>query len=411
VSPPGDGDAAAVQPARGGYLSRPAAFVAVAAILTTFAAASSAPSPLYVVYQRDFRFSATTLTIIFAVYVVGLIASLLILGALSDHVGRRPVLAGAVALEMVALALFILADNTSMLLIARVVQGIATGVAFTTLSATLVDLNPPQSPGRAGVVNGVAPLSGLAVGALGCGLLVQYAPLPLRLVYEVLLAGMGVSLVLVAALPETSAGRPGALGSLIPRLGVPARIRPDFLAILPILVASWALAGLYFSLGPSIAAQIFALANHVIGGVVIFLLCGIGALTAFVSRNRPLTLVLDSAAILLAAGTALSLAGVEANLSVLAGIGTVVAGLGFGASALATFGTFARLALPAERGALFAVAYTIAYLAFSLPAVVAGFATTSVGLHNTSVVYSIVVIALSVGAFAVQRLRARRRAA
>src|SRR5664279_6336117 len=153
-------------------LSHPVAFAGVAAILVLFLAASSAPSPLYVVYQRAWGFSATTLTVVFAVYVLGLMASLLVVGALSDHVGRRPVLAAAIALEAVALLLFISADDVSLLLLARVAQGIATGAAMTTLGATLVDLNPPRSPGRAGVVNGVAPLGGLAVGALGCGALV-----------------------------------------------------------------------------------------------------------------------------------------------------------------------------------------------------------------------------------------------
>ncbi|HEV8174916.1 MAG TPA: MFS transporter, partial [Actinoplanes sp.] len=88
-------------------LSRPVAFAAIAAIFVTFTAASAAPSPLYVVYQRQWGFSATTLTVIFAVYVAGLLAALLVLGALSDHVGRRPVLGAAIALEAVSLVLFL----------------------------------------------------------------------------------------------------------------------------------------------------------------------------------------------------------------------------------------------------------------------------------------------------------------
>jgi hypothetical protein len=65
-------------------LSRPMAFAAITVIFVVFMAASSAPSPLYVVYQQLWGFSSTTLTIIFAVYVLGLIGSLLVLGALSD---------------------------------------------------------------------------------------------------------------------------------------------------------------------------------------------------------------------------------------------------------------------------------------------------------------------------------------
>ena len=189
-------------------LSHPAAFVAVAAMLVLFTAASSAPSPLYVVYQADWGFSATALTEVFAVYVVGLLGSLLVLGALSDHIGRRPVLLAAIGLEAVALLLFLLAGDVLTLSLARLVQGIATGAALTTLGAALADLNPAHAPGRAGVVNGAAPLAGLALGSLGCGALVEYAPSPTHLVFVVLLAGLAAAGVAAALLPETSTLRP-----------------------------------------------------------------------------------------------------------------------------------------------------------------------------------------------------------
>ena len=384
------------------------AFAAASAIFVLFAAAASAPTPLYVVYQKEWGFSATTLTVIFAVYVVGLIGSLLIVGALSDHIGRRPVLAAAIALEAAAFVLFLAAGDVTGLLTARVAQGIATGAAFSTLGATLVDLNPPHAPGRAGLINGIAPISGLALGALGCGALVEFAPAPTHLVFALLLAGTGAALVLVALMPETSARRPGALASLTPALGIPVRLRPDVYALVPIIVASWALGGLYLSLGPSVAVSLFALTNHLIGGLVVTLLCGAGALTAFALRGWPTSRVLGVSAALLSAGTALTLAGVETHAVLVAGIGTVVAGAGFGASGLGTFGTLARIAGPGERSELLAAALVIAYVAFSLPAVAAGFATTSFGLRQTMVVYSLGVVALGVIALAAQGRRAAR---
>ncbi len=396
-------------PARRAGLSFPVAFAAITAIFVLFTAASSVPSPLYVVYQQEWNFSPITLTVVFAVYVVGLLGSLLVVGALSDHVGRRPVLAAAIALEAVALVLFLVAGDVTVLAVARVAQGIATGAAMTTLGAALVDLNPPHAPGRAGVVNGVAPLGGLAVGALGCGALVQFAPAPTHLVYALLLAGMVLAAAVVARMPETSARRPGGLASLKPRVGIPARLRPEVYAIVPILAASWALGGLYLSLGPSVAASLFGLQSHLVGGLVVTLLCGTGAATAFALRSRPIDRVLAIAGGLLAAGTLLTLAGVEAGSATVAAAGTVVAGVGFGASALGCFGTLARLAAPEERGELFAVAFVIAYLAFSLPAILAGFATTSVGLHDTALVYGIGVVLLSIAALVAQAMLASAR--
>lgn len=392
-------------------LSHAGSFIGVAAIAILFPAASSAPSPLYVVYQQRWNFSAGTLTEIFAVYVIGLVASLLVVGALSDHVGRRPVLIAAIALETASLVLFVAAGNIWMLFLARTLQGIATGAAITALSATLVDLNPPHAPGRAGLVNGIAPTGGLALGALGCGVLVQYAPAPTRLVYALFAVAMVLASVIVLVMPETSARRPGGATSLIPRLGVPSHLRADFSALVPILVATWALGGLYLSLGPSVAAGTFGLTNHLIGGLVVAVLCGSSAVTAVVLRSRPGHKILDGGAILLAVGSAITLAGLIGNTVTLATIGTVVAGVGFGASVLGTFGVLIRLCGPTERGELFAVAYTIAYLALSIPAVLAGFASAEFGLRSTAIVYSIGLIALCALTLLIQRLRRHRIAA
>ena len=153
------------------------------------------------------------------------------------------------------------------------------------------------------------------------------------------------------------------------------------------------------------AAGLFGLSNHLIGGLVVTLLCGAGAVTALTLRSWPTSSVLGISAVSLSAGTAMTLAGVEVHAVGLAGIGTVVAGIGFGASALASFGTLARIASPGERSELFAFALVIAYVAFSLPAVVAGYAATSVGLHATTVVYSLGVIIFGLIALAAQRMR------
>jgi hypothetical protein len=101
----------------------------------------------------------------------------------------------------------------------------------------------------------------------------------------------------------------------------------------------------------------------------------------------------------------LTLAGVEVHAVALAVAGTLLAGVGFGASALASFGTLARIAGPGERGEVLAASLVIAYLAFSLPAVAAGFAATSFGLHTTAVVYSLGVVVLGLIAVAAHGLR------
>ncbi|MFF2190166.1 MFS transporter [Streptomyces sp. NPDC058155] len=403
----------AVRPDAGRHrVLRGTAFPGVAAVFVVFLAASSVPSPLYPVYQQQWHFSAWVLTVVFALYVVGLLGSLLVVGALSDHVGRRPVLAAAIALEIVALVLFLAAGNVVVLAVARVLQGIATGAATTTLSATLVDLEPPHARGRAGVVTSVAPLTGLALGALGSGALVEFGPAPTRLVYGLLLGAMVSALVVTALLPETSPRRPGAVASLRPRAALPAHLRADIIPVVPAMIAGWALAGLFLSLGPSVAAQLFGLQSRLVGGVVVTLLAGTGALTVAVLRTRSAASLLAPSSALLGLGVLTALAGIVADLVWLAAAGTVVAGVGFGASVLATFGTFARLAGAHERGAVFASANIINYLGNSVPAVLGGIAVTAIGLRTATEIYALAIVAIVSAAFLMRlgQLRARRRA-
>jgi len=262
-----------------------AAFWTLGAILLAFLFAASAPSPLYVVYQARWGFSAATLTTVFAVYALALLIALVTVGALSDYVGRRPVLAAALLVEALSMVLFIAADGVGWLLAARAVQGLATGAATGAISAYLIDLQSVRNPRLGALVNSTAPSVGLATGALGSGLLVQFAPAPTALVFAVLVVAFAAALLGVALMPETARRRPGAVASLRPRVSVPRRIRPDFLVVTPCLVATWALGGLYLSLGPSLAAGVLHIQSHLIGGLVIFALAGMGVVGSLALRD------------------------------------------------------------------------------------------------------------------------------
>src|ERR1700759_3652203 len=96
-------------------------------------ASASAPSPIYPLYQERWGFSVTMLTVVFAVYVVGLLGALLTVGSLSDRLGRRPMLVAALLVAAASTAIFWTADGVGSLLIARVVQGLATGTATSVL--------------------------------------------------------------------------------------------------------------------------------------------------------------------------------------------------------------------------------------------------------------------------------------
>jgi MFS family permease/uncharacterized membrane protein len=311
-----------------------------------------------------------------------------------------------------ALVIFLVAGDVTALLVARLVQGVATGLVLPTVGAALVDFDPPHAPGRATVVNGVVPIGGLAAGSLFCGALAQYGPNPTHLIWELLLAAAVLAFLVVLGLPESSARQGIVMRTLQPRLGVPRQLRADVYALVPIIIASWALGGLYLSLGPSAAMSLFGIKDHFVGGLVATLLCGTGAIVAYALRRSPGTpLVLRTSVILLPAGTTLTMIGALTQTLGYAIVGTLVAGVGYGASGLATFGMLAKLAGPidaAKRGELFAVAYTVAYLSFSLPALVAGYVATGLGLHTTIVSYSIAVILIALIACTLQEIRLAR---
>ena len=216
--------------------SHRSSLVFLAITLLTFLAASSAPTPLYHLYQEGLHFSAGMLTLIFGVYALSLLAALLTVGSLSDHLGRKPVIFAALALNMLAMLLFINESSVAWLLAARTVQGFATGMATAVLGAALLDTDRQQGP----LVNSVAPLLGMACGAMGSSLLVEFAPLPTQLIYWTLLLLMLLQALYVWRLPETVSRMPGALASLRPTLHVPPQARRALWLALPVDVAATA---------------------------------------------------------------------------------------------------------------------------------------------------------------------------
>jgi MFS family permease len=385
-------------------LPRTVSFWLLAGLLVLLLAAASAPSPLYPVYQASWKFSPLTLTVVYAVYAFGALAALLVTGRLSDHVGRRPVVVLGLLILIVAMFVFVAAQGVEALLVARALQGVGTGIATAAVSAWLLDLQPPGGGQLGGLVGGVAPMAGLAAGAFASGLLVQYAPDPLHLVFWLLAAVFAGAVVVVLAIPDPVGRTPGWVRSLRPEVAVPANVRSLFAASGPSLVALWAIAGLYLSLGPSLAASLLGSDSRVASGLVIAALLGTGALAAAWSRATDPRAAAIRGSLLLVAGVGITLVAVAVGSPVGLYTGSVVAGAGFGPAFTGIVRSLSMVAPPSQRGALFAAIYVAVYLSFSLPAILAGGAVNAFGLHATTYVYGSVVVALALlTTFAVSR--------
>src|ERR1700722_5557090 len=232
-----------------------AAFWLVAGVLCLLFFGAAAPTPLYGIFQDQLRFSAITLTAVFAIYALVLLLTLLVFGSVSDYLGRRRVILAALTVTAGAYAVFLATPSVGMLFAARALQGVGVGIATGALGAALIDLRP-GGRGLAALIPAAAPPLGLGVGALGSGALAQYGPAPTRLVWWLLLGASVAAAAGILAMPEPGTRRPGVLVSLRPRVAVPRQARGTFAAAVPCLIAVWALAGLYQSLGPALAVQV-----------------------------------------------------------------------------------------------------------------------------------------------------------
>jgi MFS family permease len=231
---------------------------------------------------------------------------------------------------------------------------------------------------------------------VGTGLLIEYAPDPTRLVFGVLAALFLVLTVVTAALPETVQRTPGAFAALRPQVAVPARARRAFAAAVPTMISTWALGGLMLSVGGSLLESTFGQANHAVVGLVLGVFALSAAVVGVLARDLSPTRMTRAGTSVLALGTAVFVLALVASSVTLFVIAAVVAGAGFGSGFLGAFRTVSQLAEPHERAALLSAVYVVSYLAFSIPALIAGVLISHVGLRDTSLGYGALVAAVAV---------------
>ncbi|WP_262705314.1 MULTISPECIES: MFS transporter [Streptomyces] len=383
-----------------GTTERAAPFVLAASILAALLAASSAPTPLYPHYQDVWDLSALTITVVFSAYSLTLLLALLTTGALSDHLGRRPVLVGTLLVEAASMVLLASADGAGALIAARILQGAATGAATSAAGAALLDLEDPRRPGRPALTNSIAPVAGMAAGVLASTLLVRFAPAPTVTVYLMLAVLFAAQAVAVTFTTETARPHPGALRSLRPRLAVPPPARRALLAAGTAVVAIWALGGFYSSLGPALVHLVAPDAVQAAGGMVFFTLTAAATLTVWTLRRTAPNTAATRGSLAVVPATALTLSGLHgAGLPAVYG-GAALAGVAFGAvSQGALRMTLASLDAQ-DRAATLAAYYVLSYLSMSLPAIAAGAATQHYGLRTAAHAYAIAAALLAVAALA-----------
>lgn len=364
------------------------------------------PSPLYPLYEKAFGFGGVTLTLVYAVYVLGNLIALLFFGRLSDQIGRRAVMLPAAAIGIASTLAFWFADGTVWLFFGRALSGLATGLAAATLTAWIAELEPRGDRGAAAVVATAANFFGSAVSPVVSGALAVAVPQEaLRLpfaVYIVLLIASGIA-VLWPRETVTDPVRTLTDISLRPRVGVPSQIRTAFVSPAVTAFALFALVGFYAALIPSLLAAGLHETSPLVAGAIVgelffvstIAIVATGSWSSRAAMLGGLALLFPSLALLVAAE-------LTRSLPLLAGA-TAVAGV---AAALGYRGSLElvnRIA-PDDRRAELVASYQIAmYCGNSLPVIGVGLLSAGAGAVTAHAVFAGVIGVLAAGALVAAR--------
>ncbi|MCS0498578.1 MFS transporter [Protaetiibacter mangrovi] len=394
-------------------LSRTAAFVGMSGALLAFFIAAGAPTPIFPLYEHDWGFTPATLTFAFGVYAIALIAALLVFGSLSDYVGRRPLLISSLAVELAAMVIFLVAPSVTWLIVGRILQGLATGVASATFGAAVVELAPERRKKLGAVMTSLATTAGLGLGALFAGVVSLAIPDAAALtVWTVLVVLMAVGTVLAVLTPETSTRRPGALASLLPRISVPASARRLFATTVPTIIATFLTTGLFLGLLPVILGTVSGEPDPIVSGGLNFVMFAVATAAAgFTSAVSPHVLRV-------AGGLALSLAAIlllgslAADAMPLLWVAAVVAGAGSGSALSGGTRGLVPQVEPHERAGMFAAFFAVAYVTLAGAIIGGGLLVGLVGAAPAASGYAILlgIVALAAAALSSGRLARRRHA-
>jgi MFS family permease len=363
-------------------LSLRTSYVLIAGIIGLALFAAGVPSPLYGTYAELWSLSPLVLTLVYATYAFGVLATLLLAGRLSDDIGRRPVLLVALGTLMGATVLFALAGSVAWLFVARGLQGLATGLVLSAAGAALFEFHPRHDPAGVGLANGVAGAAGLGLGVLVSSALVELLPAPRVLPFVMLTVLFAIALAGVWRMPEPVEAR--RRPRLTPeRPYVPRSIHRPFLLAALGAVASWSIAGLFLSLGPQLSAELFHTTNHLIAGIGVFALSGTAAAAQLAFSRTPPWEGAAGGSLALAGGMVLIVLASATDSASLFLAGATTGGAGFGVASLGALRALTPVIPGEHRAAVLSAFYLVSYGALSVPAVVSGLVVESLGLRTT----------------------------
>jgi predicted MFS family arabinose efflux permease len=336
------------------------------------------PSPLYGLYRTRDHLSAFTITVVFAIFAVGTIITLLLEGRVARRFGRRGAMLGGVATMMVAAGLLAVWKDLPGLLIGRLLTGVAIGLAAGVAIAYLIELrlraDPNASPAGARNIGTAVNVGALGIGPLVAGCLAQWAPYPLTLPYLLMVALGAVALIGVAAAPETGTPVPRAAAQSRPA-GPARRVRLPVPAAAA-TIAAFAASGLFAALSGLILATTLHRTSHALSGAALFVVFTAGVVSQLATNSLQSSRVLALGTFSMIAGLVLLVVAVRLSTPSLALflIGGALIGAGAGAVYKGTTGIVLEATAPENRVAMTSALVIAVFVGLSVPVIGAGIA-------------------------------------
>lgn len=379
---------------------------AALSLMTTYLA-SGTPIPLYGRYQMENGVSYMALSLSSVLYFVGAVTALLFFGRVSNFLGRKPIALATILLAGASTLCFMTITGATPLIIGRLLQGLASGLASTAMAAWVVDNTRAVPRWLTPAILSCGPMTGLTIGGVGSGVLVEYGPDPRHFPFYIVLVLLLCCLALLVMSTDSVIHKSGALTSLKPQLALPSSARSAFPVAACTFVCTWALGGFFQAFGPAMAqhnlhsssavAAAFVFAAIMAPSSIGASLAGrVSAITAQKVGMYSFTLLLGGILFFLYQGMLIPFV-----------ITSILAGIAQGGVLTGSIQTLVTDLKQDERASVLSLIYTSSYIGAAIPTLIAGRMSESYSLFTVACGYGVLALLGCIYVYAFHRQKAK----
>ncbi|MCG9698349.1 MFS transporter [Shewanella sp. Isolate11] len=381
-------------------------FIASLAFMLVFAT-SGAPISLFNTYRLENGLSNSDLGFVSLGYFIAAAIALLMFGRLSNFIGRKPMAILALLCVIASSLLLTQMHSTPVLFVARVLQGLACGIATSSIGAYVVDLSEGKPGWLVAAVTSTSPMIGISSGAITSGALVSWGPWPRVLIFIMLFSVLLVCLLLVILSPETIKRKPRGFSALKPSLYLPRERLWAFLIMACCVIATWSLGAFYQAFGPSIVAEQLGTRSAIVSALAFSSVMILTPLGGYITSNMSSAIAVRLGMGLYIVAATLILLALEQGWLLLFFTASLLVGVAQGIATTACLKVLLQDTDIEYRAGLLSTVFVVSYSGAVFPGMVASVAATSFSVFEICVGYvvlGIITASIAIGASSKIRL-------